>query len=117
MQNEFSKQSPHIGAMLRKYIKTNRLAQSAWARRQGVKSTNIARYLKQPTMQIDTLFAVCFALKYNFFKDIAAALPAEMPPANQHEKEQQFEALKEENKQLKLQVATLEKALGLVGGR
>lgn len=117
MQTEPLKQPPHIGSMLRKYIKTNRLAQSAWARRQGVHHTNVARYLKQSTMQVDTLFTICFALRYNFFKEIAAALPAEMPPATQHESEQQLEALKQENEQLKLQVATLEKALGLVGGR
>lgn len=117
MENEPLKQPPHIGNMLRKHIKTNRLAQSAWARRQGVKASNIARYLKQSTMQIDTLFAVCYALKYNFFKEIANALPEEMPPATKHEGEQQLEVLKQENEHLKLQVTTLEKALGLVVGR
>lgn len=111
------KESPHTGSMLRKFIKTNRYSQAAWAHRQGVKPLAIARYLKRPTMRIDTLFAVCHALNYNFFKQIADALPAEMPPATQHENEQQLQTLKQENEQLKLQVATLEKALGLVGGR
>lgn len=117
MENEPLKQPPHIGNMLRKHIKTNRLAQSAWARRQGVHYTNVVRYLKQSTMQIDTLFAICYALKYNFFKEIAGALPETMPPESNHEITQQVKELEQEVKELKLQVAILEKALGLVGGR
>lgn len=115
MENEFLKQPPHIGNMLRKYIKTNRLAQSAWARRQGVHYTNVVRYLKQSTMQVDTLFAICYALKYNFFKEIAAALPETMLPTPEHESMQKVIELEREVKELKLQVATLERALGLVG--
>ena len=56
-------------------------------------------------------------MNYNFFRQIADILPTNLPPDMQHESRQQADELKQEIVQLKLQVATLENALGLVGGR
>ena len=111
------KDAPHIGNMIKKYVKEKRLFQSGWARQQGVTPKAIAHYLKNPSMRTDTLFTICQVLNYNFFRQIADTLPATMPPETQHESRQLAEELKQEVAQLKLQVATLEKALGLVGGR
>lgn len=111
------KAAPHIGQMLRKHVKQKRIFQSGWARKQGITAKAIGNYLKRPTMRIDTLFTICQVLEYNFFTDIAQQLPAELPPAIRHENEQQFEIVKQENEQLKLQVATLKETLGLVGRR
>jgi transcriptional regulator with XRE-family HTH domain len=74
------KSAPHIGQMLRGYVKQKRISQSGWARKQGVGPKTIARYLKQPAMRIDTLFNISQMLNYNFLQDIAAELPAELPP-------------------------------------
>ena len=111
------KTAPHIGQMLKRYVKEKRLFQSGWAREQGISPKAIGNYLKRPTMRINTLFTICQVLEYNFFTEIARLLPAELPPHIEQESELQAEKLKQENEQLKLQVATLEKALALVGGR
>lgn len=111
------KDAPHIGNMIRKHVKEKRLFQSGWARQQGVTPKTIASYLKNPAMRTDTLFTICQVLNQNFFRQIADSLPANLPPELQHESRQLAEALQQEVAQLKLQVATLEKALGLVGGR
>lgn len=107
----------NIGQMLRKHVKKHRLFQSRWARQQGVTPKTIATYLKNPGMRVDTLFLICQVLEYNFFTEIAQQLPAELPPVIIHDSEQQLEAMKQENEQLKLQVVTLEKALRWVSGK
>lgn len=109
--------APNIGQMLKKHVRKYRLFQSGWARQQGVTPKTIGTYLKNPTMRIDTLFLICQVLEYNFFTEIAQQLPDKMLPRVQHESEEQLEVLKQENEQLKLQVVTLEKALGLIAGR
>lgn len=110
-------QAPHIGQMLKKHVRKYRLFQSGWARQQGVTPKTIATYLKNPTMRIDTLFLICQVLEYNFFTEIARQLPGELPPVIKQESDAQVEMLKQENERLQLQVATLEKALGLIGGK
>jgi hypothetical protein len=52
----------HTGKMLNQFVRKNRLFQSGWARQQGVYPTTIARYLKNPTMRVDTLFTICQVL-------------------------------------------------------
>ena len=67
-------EAPHIGNILKEFVKRNRIFQSAWARDAGVTPQTTAKYLKQPSLQVDTLFAVCQQLNYNFFEQIAAQL-------------------------------------------
>jgi len=102
---------PHIGAMLKKHIKQNRYYQSGWARKQGVLPTTILGYFKKETMQISTLFTICQVLDYNFFKAIADALPANMPPATDNPLQAELDALKTENEKLKMKIDILEKML------
>ena len=107
-------EAPHIGNILKEFVKRNRIFQSAWARDAGVTPQTTAKYLKQPSLQVDTLFAVCQQLNYNFFEQIAAQLN-HLPPSNTPIPNADFEALQKENETLKIQVATLKEAIGLMG--
>jgi DNA-binding Xre family transcriptional regulator len=109
--------APHTGNMLREYVKKHRIFQSGWARQQGVSEQTIARYLKQPTMRIDTLYTICQTLNHNFLHEIATTLPATMPPQQPPSQQAEVAALQQQVTALQTQVATLERALTLVGGR
>jgi len=108
-------QAQHIGNLLTAFIKKNRLYQSAWARDAGISATTIAYYLKQPTMRVDTLYAISQQLKHNFLRDIANTLPPELPPQAPVDQSEELAALKAENAALKIEIAGLEKAIGLMG--
>jgi hypothetical protein len=109
--------APHIGNMLKAYVQQHRIFQSGWARQQGIKPTTVARYLKQPNMQVDTLFAICHTLNHNFLREIADMLPPAMPPQQPANQQAEVIALQQQVKELQTQVATLKEALTLVGGR
>src|SRR5688572_8888625 len=95
-------QAPHIGKMLRDYVKKHRIYQSGWAKKSGLNPKTIAQYLKQPTMQIDTLMTICQTLNYNFMKDIAALLPADMPPHTENPLQSRVTELEKQNHDLEL---------------
>ncbi|MFC4230671.1 helix-turn-helix domain-containing protein [Parasediminibacterium paludis] len=101
--------------MLRQYIDDNRLSLAAWARRANVNITTVTQYLKQPTMRVDTLMAVCEQLEYNFLRNIANTLPPELPPQAPIDQSTELAALKAENEKLKVEIAALERAIGLMG--
>lgn len=107
-------QAPHIGKLLAAFIKKNRLYQSAWARDASISATTIAYYLKQPTMRVDTLFAISQQLKHNFLRDIADTLPPDLPPIAPKDQSAELTALQAENAALKIEIAALEKAIGLM---
>ena len=109
--------TPHIGNILKTYIQKNRLYQSAWARDAALSTQTVAKYLKQPTMRIDTLFAICQQLNHNFLREIADTLPANLPPTATTNNDALVQQLQTENEQLKLKVATLENAIKLFGGK
>ena len=100
---------PHIGKILKKYIKDNRLHQVAWARKQGVQDETIIGYFKKSTMQTSTLFDICQILKYNFIREIADALPADMPPHPINPLQQKLDENDKEIEKLKYQIEILEK--------
>jgi len=115
MGTEFTK-SPEIGTRLRKYVKEKRIYQSGWARKQGIKARNVARYLKRPDMRISTMFTICQVLSYNFIREIADLLPPEYPPQVVNPLQQRVDQLEEENKMLKRDVSLLKEILnGKVG--
>jgi hypothetical protein len=107
-------EAPHIGNILKDFAKRNRIFQSAWARDAGLTPQTVANYLKQPSLRVDTLFAICQQLNYNFLADIAALLPA-LPHKNSAMPNIELEAMQKENESLKIQIATLKEAIGLMG--
>lgn len=110
-------EAPHIGNILKQYVAKHRLFQSAWARNAGITPKTVAGYLKHPTMRIDTLFTISQTLKHNFIREVADMLPPDLVPQKPVDQTETVKALQAEIEQLKIQVATLEKALSLIGGK
>lgn len=107
------KEAPHIGNMLRKYVKTKRIFQSGWARQQGVKAKTIATYLKNPSMRIDTMFNICQQLEYNFFKEISDTLPPGLPPQTEDASAARVKELEQKVHDLETEVKVLRSVVGL----
>jgi hypothetical protein len=108
---------PHIGEMISRHIKAKRYHKSAWGREHGVQPATVNGYLRTPVMKTDTLFVICQTLEYNFFKELAAALPEQLPPLTVSENETRIKELEQRVRELELQNAVYEKALQFVGGR
>lgn len=69
--------APNTGEMLSKYITDKRIYQSALARLLNRNQSTISAFREGATIQTAILWEICHALKYNFFADIAAQLPAD----------------------------------------
>ena len=67
----------HVGAIVKKYIDTNKVFKSVVGRRMKKRDSEIIRYQKSASLKTDILLALCHAMKHNFFADIAVLLPAE----------------------------------------
>lgn len=102
---------PHIGTMLKTYVKKKRISQAAWARAQGIRDATVMRYFKHPDMRIHTLITISKVLKYNFLKDLLDTVPADLPPFTENVLEQQVGELQLENEKLKEQVELLKEVL------
>lgn len=111
------KELPDIGKMLRDFIDKNKIAQSWWSRAQDVNYKTVTRYLKSPTMKLETLYEICQILEYNFIREIADTLPDTLPPAKPIDQSEKVAALEKQVAELSIEVATLKKALSLIGGR
>jgi len=99
---------PSTGAMLRKYVDENRIRQAGWARKQNIKSDNVRKYLKRKSIRTDTLFKICHVLSYNFFYDLALALPQEFRHALTAD-QQRISVLEKEIETLRIQNELLER--------
>ncbi len=106
---------PHIGNMLRQHVKKRRLMLSVWSRLQGVGDTTIAKYCKNEDMRVHTLLSISKTLQYNFLAEIAATLPADLPPRAENPLQAQVEELKAENEKLKTQLDLMKELFG--GGK
>lgn len=104
---------PHVGDILKEYIKNNNIFKSALARYLKRSAPAIEYHLRRPTMQTNTLWEISLGLKHNFFADLATQLPAEFTSNVPVDKSKDVEImrLKDENKVLKAQLETLEKVL------
>jgi hypothetical protein len=101
---------PHIGQLLRNYLKTRAVSQVEWAKKQGVKPHFISRYLSRPEMKISTLYTISLILNNNFIREIADMLPADMPSRTDR-LTAEIENLKKENERLKSDIALLKEIL------
>lgn len=73
--------SPNTGTLLTTFIKKNRIYQNALARKLGRSTHTVYAFRKRTSIQTAVLWEFCHALNYNFFSDIAAQLPPQMPCA------------------------------------
>ncbi len=106
---------PNVGEMLKNYIKTNRKYKSGIANWLGVKRSSVNKYVGRRDMKISTLWRLCHVLKYNFFADLGAQLPAEFTPVAENPLQTRIAELEKQKSDLELQVKTLEKAIELMG--
>lgn len=103
----------HIGQRIKKYVKENGVSQAAWSRRQGITQRTIWKYMKSENMRTDTLFSICQELKYNFLREIADQLPADLPPHSPNPLEQRVKELEKENEKLKIEIGVLREVAGM----
>jgi hypothetical protein len=68
------------------------------------------RYFKRASIDTKLLIRISQTLKYNFFRHIADMLPADYPPGGTMQ--QQIDALKKENADLKKEVEVLRSVIG-----
>ncbi len=103
----------NTGLMLKTFIKKNRIYRSSLSRKLGRRYTTVIRYQKRTTMQCNVLMEISAALNHNFFTDIAALLPADMPPATALETNQatRIAELEKEIEKLKLEMAVMERMM------
>ena len=105
--------SPHIGAILKEFIKKHNIYKSALARRLQRSASTIEYYTNSPALQSAIIWELSVALKHNFFADLAAQLPQEFTtnvPVDTS-KEEEIARLSDENKVLKAKLETLKEVL------
>lgn len=95
------------------HIRKHRYYKSALARDLGRPYETIADYLKCPSIHVRILFEICQALNHNFFSDIAAQLPPEMP-ANPTPKDQRIAELEKQVQELSTERDNLQKVLDIL---
>jgi type III secretory pathway component EscV len=84
---------PHIGQILTAYYKKKKIYQAALARDMNRTVNTMVSYKKNHSMQTAVLWELCHVLKYNFFADLAVALPDTFGRNNN-------EALEEKDKEI-----------------
>lgn len=110
MSQEPISSSPHIGLMLKTYLRQKRLRRAVLARRLGKSYSTVYKYQETQNMHTHILWELCIILKHNFFHDLAAQLPPEFTtnaPDPTLPLQERIAALEEENKLLRTKVETL----------
>lgn len=104
-----SKNTIDTGALLEAYVYTNKITKVDLGAAIGRSGLAILRFMRNESIQTGILLDICYALKHNFFKDIANQLPDDFTTTNPKdkslisEKDQLIAQLQEENKVLKIQ--------------
>lgn len=70
--------APHTGSILKTFLGRKRVPKALLAQKLGYNTTCVYAYFKRPTMQVALLWKLSILLDHNFFKDIAALLPADL---------------------------------------
>jgi hypothetical protein len=68
-------QKIHIGQLIRQYIVKNNVSRTHTARKMGLPNTVFYAYENRASLQAYNLMRICEAFQYNFFMDVANALP------------------------------------------
>lgn len=104
-----SKYNINTGTLLMTFLQKKRIFKSGLGTAINRNGRSVNEYLKNESIQTGILIEICYALKHNFFRDIANELPEDFTitnPADQSlisEKDQLIVQLQEENKVLKIQ--------------
>ncbi|CAL2093362.1 hypothetical protein [Tenacibaculum sp. 190524A02b] len=103
--------SPHIGKLLSSYIERHAVQSKSIASFLKVSSTQVYRYKNSPRILTGSLWKICYALKHNFFLDIALMLPESYHPKTSFAKDDEIKRLTEENKKLSIEINVLKELL------
>ena len=101
-----SKYNINTGALLDVFLKKNRISKAVLGRGIGRRSgLSVFQYINSSSMQTGILLDICYALKHNFFQDMAHLLPADFTVSEDLKsgKDLRIAELEEENKVLKIQ--------------
>ena len=111
----------NTGKILDDYLTKNRIAKASLGRKINRDRVSVLRYTQNISIQTGILLDICHALKYNFFQDLANALPRDFAfqevidterIAIENERQALIEKLKNENNTLKIQNELLMKIKG-----
>jgi len=93
----------HFGNWLKKVILEHKMTRVEITNAMNASAPVLYAYEERPSLQLYIIFRLCHAMKYNFFKDIAAQLPEtySYDKEAQAKYEAHLTALEEENKKLK----------------
>ncbi len=89
------------GKLLSNFFSKNKINKAQVGRAVNRDGVSILKYTQNESIQTGILLELCYALKHNFFQDIANQLPNTFT-VNEH-KDKEIEVLKEEIKVLKIQ--------------
>ena len=112
MKTDFKK--TNTGELLITYFKNNAMQSTRLAELLGITPQTITKYKERTSLRTDRIEAISYALKHNFFQDLANHLPreftvnADLNSANQ----ELIAQLQEENKVLRIQNELLMKLKG-----
>jgi hypothetical protein len=73
--NHIMENNIHIGEILQRYIKENRVSKAALSRALGIDPANLEVRLRKSWMRTDVLLKISGLLEHNFFADIGGLLP------------------------------------------
>ncbi len=97
-----------IQKKIRKYLSDRRLPVSFLAKDLHISSISLHQQLHRNTMQVDRLWSICKALKWNIFQEIADRLEKEIHGEQTKAKNIENQDVKEEVNQLKKTIELLE---------
>jgi predicted nuclease of restriction endonuclease-like (RecB) superfamily len=113
-----SKNNIDTGKILADYIQKNKISKTELGREINRNGLSVLNYTRNISIQTGILIDICYAVKHNFFSDIADQLPTDftkMEPKNLSflsQKNELIAQLEEENKVLKIQNELLMKLRG-----
>ncbi|MEO8515892.1 MAG: hypothetical protein ABI426_04065 [Flavobacterium sp.] len=97
------------GKLIKEYLTEHRISQATLARGVGRGDVSIVGYLMNQSIQTCILIDICYAVKHNFFQDMANKLPSEFTV--QHDmisgKDKRIAELEAEIKVLRIENAVL----------
>jgi hypothetical protein len=77
-----SKNNIDTGVLLKKHLEQHRISKASVGRGIGRSGLSVLNYMFNSSIQTDILIDISYALKHNFFQDMANKLPADFTVAN-----------------------------------
>jgi len=105
---KYSNNNIDTGTMLNYYLAKNRVSKSKLGRAINRTGISILRYTENSSIQTGILIDICYALKHNFFQDIADRLPADFTVSKVPEEDKLLPTWQAEIAELKERIKILE---------